>query len=231
VLFADAGSAKRAIAGTGRPLPPGDAAPDATGGHLDPADPASIPFLWHKGVQDFQKAGTSVPLLFRLATVEDVRDAAAPRRTRELWKLGGSGGGVSKRRGGGGRDARGGGGGGGGRGGGRWPRDGGDVGMRDGEGGGGEGGGEGRKKRPRGGKPRRGYREREDGDVEMGDGEDGGGGGRRVRSVVGDLRELLPGRHALGGAFSAANVYPALGGQAAAAPPPDERELVAYDDM
>lgn len=47
----------------GKPLPPGDA-PDVAGSHLDPSDPANIPWLWHKGA-DFEKGGTSIPLLFR----------------------------------------------------------------------------------------------------------------------------------------------------------------------
>jgi hypothetical protein len=61
VLFEDGFTAKRAVVGMGHPLPPADA-PDACGGQaqLDPTDPASIPFLWHKvGVQD---GGGAFPL-------------------------------------------------------------------------------------------------------------------------------------------------------------------------
>lgn len=113
VLFADAATAKRAVVGLGKPLPPDDA-PDLQGGTrravvggrqpgsrgrtaarhpecpadppthqntaaaaharagLDAADPANISFLWHKG-QDFSKAGSAIPLIFRIATVRTRR--------------------------------------------------------------------------------------------------------------------------------------------------------------
>ena len=35
---------------------------------LDASDPASIELLWYKG-EDFVKAGTPIPLIFRIATV------------------------------------------------------------------------------------------------------------------------------------------------------------------
>eukprot|EP00198_Chlamydomonas_reinhardtii_P002591 XP_001691927.1 predicted protein [Chlamydomonas reinhardtii] len=68
------------------------------------ADVANIPYLWVKG-EDFVKNGTPVSLVYRMATVLDVRDMAAPKRTRELWKSGGGGG---EGRGRGGRGGRGG---------------------------------------------------------------------------------------------------------------------------
>ncbi|KAK9839814.1 hypothetical protein WJX81_003513 [Elliptochloris bilobata] len=83
VLFEDAGSAKRAIAGRGRPLPPDNAAPDCAG--LDPTDPSNMPRLWHKG-EDCIKNGTPVPLLFRMATVADVKPPKGTKVSRFLWK-------------------------------------------------------------------------------------------------------------------------------------------------
>ncbi|EFJ46016.1 hypothetical protein VOLCADRAFT_93817 [Volvox carteri f. nagariensis] len=56
------------------------------------SDVANLPYIWHKG-QDFVKDGTSVSLVFRMATTEDVRDMSQPKRTRELWKSAGGGGG------------------------------------------------------------------------------------------------------------------------------------------
>ncbi|KAG2451293.1 hypothetical protein HYH02_003899 [Chlamydomonas schloesseri] len=72
------------------------------------ADVANIPYVWVKG-EDFMKNGTPVSLVYRMATVVDVRDMAAPKRTRELWKSGGAGGGGGgEGRGRGGRGGRGG---------------------------------------------------------------------------------------------------------------------------
>ncbi|KAG2435731.1 hypothetical protein HXX76_006928 [Chlamydomonas incerta] len=68
------------------------------------ADVANIPYVWVKG-EEFTKKGTPVSLVYRMATVLDVRDMAAPKRTRELWKSGGAGG---EGRGRGGRGGRGG---------------------------------------------------------------------------------------------------------------------------
>ena len=84
VVFADELTAKRALVGRGRPLPPppkdAAAAVDASaaeGGvdsssiaiaRLDPTDIKNAPFLWHKG-DDVIKAGTAVPIVYRMATV------------------------------------------------------------------------------------------------------------------------------------------------------------------
>ena len=40
-----------------------------------------IEYLWHKG-PDFDKDGTAVPLIFRIATVEDKKEITANHRTR-----------------------------------------------------------------------------------------------------------------------------------------------------
>ena len=52
---------------------------------LDPTDPSNMPRLWHKG-EDFVKNGTAVPLLFRMATVEDVKPPKGTKISRYLWK-------------------------------------------------------------------------------------------------------------------------------------------------
>ncbi|KAL4430928.1 hypothetical protein ABPG75_006184 [Micractinium tetrahymenae] len=98
VLFADAPTAKRAVAGMGKPLPP-EEAPEQMG--IDPSDPAAIEFLWHKGA-DFVKAGTPIPLIFRIATVDDVKPADRVP-SRRLWLTAGGGGQQRQRRGGGGQ--------------------------------------------------------------------------------------------------------------------------------
>ncbi|GLC70763.1 hypothetical protein PLESTF_001030700 [Pleodorina starrii] len=65
------------------------------------ADVANLPYIWQKG-QDFVKEGASISLVYRMATVEDVRDMNQPKRTRALWRGAAGGGG-----GGGGRAGRG----------------------------------------------------------------------------------------------------------------------------
>mmetsp|Transcript_5711 Transcript_5711/g.14851 ORF Transcript_5711/g.14851 Transcript_5711/m.14851 type:complete len:384 (-) Transcript_5711:289-1440(-) len=80
VLFEDILSAKKAVVTLGRPLPPSEA-PDSYGIDLD-----QIPFLWHRGVEDFMKEGVPVPLLFRIATVLDKKHITKDHKTRELWK-------------------------------------------------------------------------------------------------------------------------------------------------
>eukprot|EP00798_Chlamydomonas_sp_ICE-L_P003692 gene3692-13760_t len=82
VLFKDIYSVKRAIAARGTPFPPEDSA--ATSG-MDPTDPDNMRYFWHKG-EDFIKDGTPVKLVYRMATVDDVRDLTKPKLTRELWK-------------------------------------------------------------------------------------------------------------------------------------------------
>ena len=55
-----------------------------------PAELASVDVtqmerLWHKG-PDFEKAGAAIPLIFRLATVEDKRPARGTHTSRRLWQ-------------------------------------------------------------------------------------------------------------------------------------------------
>lgn len=73
----------------------------------NPSTRPANPLATHVAPQgeDFVKNGTPVSLVYRMATVLDVRDMAAPKRTRELWKSGGGGG---EGRGRGGRGGRGG---------------------------------------------------------------------------------------------------------------------------
>ncbi|EFN59407.1 hypothetical protein CHLNCDRAFT_137920 [Chlorella variabilis] len=228
VLFADAPTAKRAVAGMGKPLPPEDA-PEQMG--IDPSDPASLQFLWHKG-GDFVKAGTPIPLIFRIATVEDVRPAdRVPSRRLWLTASGGSrGGGQQQPRH---QQQQGGGGGQGeegeghqqrGRGRRRYkPRTGGrPAGWQHDDRGDGEGGdvhmGQQRKAR----RPRNKWR-RQGGDVEMedadaydGDGggyQDGGGTMTRFRAAADDERPAL------------------AAAAAAAAPAGPPREQVSYGDL
>ncbi|KAF5840065.1 hypothetical protein DUNSADRAFT_17800 [Dunaliella salina] len=68
VVFRDAHSARRAMAGVGRPLPSEEMAGESSAG-LDPFDPANMPYFWHKG-RDFIKEGTPVHLIYRMATVD-----------------------------------------------------------------------------------------------------------------------------------------------------------------
>ncbi len=56
---------------------------------LDATDVSNMPFFWHRGA-DFIKDGTPVKLVYRMATVLDVRDPNAPCKTRELWKASGT---------------------------------------------------------------------------------------------------------------------------------------------
>lgn len=86
VVFADPASAKRAMVGRGHPLPPTEDTPTAG---LDPTNLANLPFLWHQG-KEFDKDGSLIKLIYRMATVADIKDAHAPRATRELWKQVGS---------------------------------------------------------------------------------------------------------------------------------------------
>lgn len=86
IVFSDVNSAKRAVLGKGRPYNPGDA-PDLQG--LNPSDVDNLPFLWHRG-EDFKKRGGKsheavIPLIFRVATVEDVKGMAATKASRHLW--------------------------------------------------------------------------------------------------------------------------------------------------
>jgi hypothetical protein len=56
---------------------------------MDPTDVANMLYFWHRGA-DFMKDGTAVKLVYRMATVLDVKDPNAPRKTRELWKAAGA---------------------------------------------------------------------------------------------------------------------------------------------
>lgn len=53
---------------------------------LDPSDINNAPFLWHKG-EDFQKGNTAIPLMYRMATVADVKPANGKKFSRYLWKM------------------------------------------------------------------------------------------------------------------------------------------------
>ena len=53
---------------------------------LDPSDINNAPFLWHKG-EDFQKAGTAIPLMYRMATAADVKPPRGQKFSRYLWKM------------------------------------------------------------------------------------------------------------------------------------------------
>mmetsp|Transcript_8241 Transcript_8241/g.24586 ORF Transcript_8241/g.24586 Transcript_8241/m.24586 type:complete len:457 (+) Transcript_8241:321-1691(+) len=80
VLFGDAFTAKRAIFALGKPLPPEDI---PVGQELS-LDVTQLEKLWHKG-PDFVKGGTPIPLIFRVATVEDKRPPPGTHTTRRLW--------------------------------------------------------------------------------------------------------------------------------------------------
>ena len=98
VIFRDDGTAKRALAGLGRPLPADQAiVPEG----MDVTDPQNMIYLWHKGVSDLKKSGSDVPVIFRMSTVEDVKPAGRVE-SRRLWQTAGGGGGGQSRRGGGG---------------------------------------------------------------------------------------------------------------------------------
>lgn len=56
------------------------------GSGLDPSDINNAPFLWHKG-EDFQKAGTSISLMYRMATSADVKPPRGQKFSRYLWKM------------------------------------------------------------------------------------------------------------------------------------------------
>jgi hypothetical protein len=53
---------------------------------LDPSDINNAPFLWHKG-EDFQKAGTSISLMYRMATSADVKPPRGQKFSRYLWTM------------------------------------------------------------------------------------------------------------------------------------------------
>ena len=51
---------------------------------LEASEVEHLTFLWHRG-NDFHKDGTAIPLLFRAATVEDVKEFNGQHKTRRLW--------------------------------------------------------------------------------------------------------------------------------------------------
>lgn len=95
VTFRDADTARRAIAGTGRPMPPDESPGGLQEGMPAIDDPAAIDFLWHKG-QDFSKEGSAIPVILRMATVEDAKPAGRAQ-SRRLWQSVGGGGGQQQR--------------------------------------------------------------------------------------------------------------------------------------
>lgn len=83
VLFGDEGTAARALVGLGKPLPPDQQLiQGAISSH-------SMAYLWHKGL-DFVKSGSNIPLIFRVATVLDVKPATGVQ-SRRLWVNAGGG--------------------------------------------------------------------------------------------------------------------------------------------
>jgi len=48
-------------------------------------DVTQLEKLWHKG-PDFEKDGATIPLIFRVATVEDKRPPPGTHTTRRLWQ-------------------------------------------------------------------------------------------------------------------------------------------------
>lgn len=81
VLFGDEYTAKHAIFTIGKPLPP----EDIPEGQELSMDVTQLEKLWHKG-PDFVKSGSSIPLIFRVATVADKRLTAGTHTTRRLWQ-------------------------------------------------------------------------------------------------------------------------------------------------
>lgn len=78
VVFNDAATAKRAMAGMGIPMATEDL---PSGASLD--DPQAMQYVWHKG-KDFHKASSDIPLVFRIATVMDVKPSERVK-SRRLW--------------------------------------------------------------------------------------------------------------------------------------------------
>jgi hypothetical protein len=124
VLFADGGSAARAMRGTGVALPPEEPAAvggaegeqpaaaavaegneeamdggEAGEGGAGAAAAATAAVVWYRG-RDYVKAGTAVRLLYRGATQADRRDPNAPKPpSRYLWKTVAGGPGPGSKRG------------------------------------------------------------------------------------------------------------------------------------
>ena len=51
---------------------------------LDPGNIDHLPFVWHKG-RDFRQGHKSIPLIYRMATVEDKKGRADTKSSRYLW--------------------------------------------------------------------------------------------------------------------------------------------------
>lgn len=83
VVFSDSGTAKRVLAALGRPLADSSDDPNSVDQLY-----RSMGKTWHKG-NDFLKNGTTpVPIIFRLATEEDVKPKGKGQ-SRYLWQGGG----------------------------------------------------------------------------------------------------------------------------------------------
>lgn len=55
---------------------------------LDPGNIEHLPFVWHKG-KDFRKTNNkTIPLIYRMATVEDKKGANPAKSSRHLWLKG-----------------------------------------------------------------------------------------------------------------------------------------------
>ena len=66
---------------------------------IDPTDISNaLEFLWHKGA-DLVKEGAPIPIIFRVATVEDKKQMTASHTTRRLWVPNGGPSGRSRQRG------------------------------------------------------------------------------------------------------------------------------------
>eukprot|EP00775_Hariotina_reticulata_P012857 gene12856-12984_t len=93
VVFEDAATTCRAIAGSGHPLAPEElsSAPDSMDVAMGGVEPGQMQYLWHKG-RDFIKGNDDkqkdhkVPLMYRMATDLDQKDPHADKRSRFLWK-------------------------------------------------------------------------------------------------------------------------------------------------
>ena len=81
VVFPDAGGCARALAGRGKPI-------DEDGGDSATAQTTGINRAWHRG-PDFMRGKLAVPLMYRMATVADVRPelrGEKKEKSRRLWR-------------------------------------------------------------------------------------------------------------------------------------------------
>ncbi len=92
VVFSDAGTAERAMVGMGTPMVNEDLPTGAL------ADPSAIKYIWFKG-RDCKKGGSDIPLVYRVATILDVKPTHRVK-SRRLWVgAGGRGGSGGRGRG------------------------------------------------------------------------------------------------------------------------------------